>query len=118
LVRRMLIMFVAGSMMLALTAGTALAKATQFTVNSVINDPAHVYEEDECQTSEPVAYSGSRHLLVHSTTDAQGKEHTVFVNNTQNDTATGLESGESYQVNEVNTDQSDSPTSTSTLQCN
>ncbi len=100
------------------TAGTALAKASNLTVNAFINDPAHVYTSDECQTSEPIAYSGSRHLLVHSTTDAQGREHTVYVNNTQNDAATGLESGEPYQVQEVNTEQSDSPTSTSTLQCN
>ena len=104
--------------MLAATEGMALARASSFTVNAFIDDPAHVYTSEECQTSEPLAYSGDRHLLVHSTTDAQGGQHTVYENNTQNGTATGLESGESYQVQEVNTDQSDSPTSTSTLQCN
>jgi hypothetical protein len=111
-------MLVAASMMVAAATGTALAKATGFTVNTVINDPAHVYTSEECQTSEPLVYSGDRHLLVHSTTDAQGGQHTVYENNLQSGTATGLESGETYQVQEVNTSQSDSPTSTSTLQCN
>jgi hypothetical protein len=111
-------MLVAGAMMLAASAGTALAQASTFTVNAFINDPTQMYTSDECQTSDTVAYSGSRHLLVHSTTDAQSSVHTVYVNNTQNDAATGLESGEPYQVQEVNTAQSDSSTSTSTLQCN
>jgi hypothetical protein len=111
-------MLLAASMMVAAATGTALAKASSFTVNAFINDPAHVYTSEECQTSEPLAYTGERHLLVHSTTDAQGAQHTVYENNTQSGTATGLVSGETYQVHEVNTSQSDSPTSTSTLQCN
>jgi hypothetical protein len=99
--RRLIALVVTVATVLLLGSGLAIAQATTETSN--VMEPVSFTIEDAAggiicpEYDEPILVEGVFHHLVHVTTDANGGYHYVIRTNTQNVTATGLETGEEYQ---------------------